>query len=174
MGWGRGHWYTARWVDRLLFPRNGPSAARLVPEWQDLTVGDRILDGAPEMNCAFVVRLLEHDRHLVLHSREHLPPHWADRYGASLDWSWAFVLHPLSDGRTRFLIRSRFHLEPRWVEACYLGLLIPADLVMSRQMLHGVRARAERTTADDLAAAVSSPGTPRSAAGPAPIGAGAP
>jgi hypothetical protein len=31
MGWGRGGWYTARWVDRLLFPANGPSAARIVP-----------------------------------------------------------------------------------------------------------------------------------------------
>lgn len=24
MGWGRGQWYTARWIDRLLFPANGP------------------------------------------------------------------------------------------------------------------------------------------------------
>jgi hypothetical protein len=113
MGWGRGQWYTARWVDRILFPANGPSADRLVPEWQHLQVGDRILDGAPEMNCAFVVRLLEPNRHLVLHSREHLPPQWAERYGASIDWSWAFVLDRLPDGRTRFIFRSRFHLEPR-------------------------------------------------------------
>lgn len=27
MGWGRAGWYTARWVDRLLFPANGPSAS---------------------------------------------------------------------------------------------------------------------------------------------------
>src|SRR5829696_8141190 len=39
MGWGRGQWYTARWVDRLLFPDNGPSADVLVPEWQHLAVG---------------------------------------------------------------------------------------------------------------------------------------
>ena len=55
MGWGRGQWYTARWVDRLLFPDNGPSAERIVPELQDLHVGDRILDGPPEANCAFEV-----------------------------------------------------------------------------------------------------------------------
>ena len=47
MGWGRGQWYTARWVDRLLFPDNGPSADRLHEEWQHLKVGDRVLDGAP-------------------------------------------------------------------------------------------------------------------------------
>jgi len=152
MGWGRGQWYTARWVDRLLFPANGPSAHRLVAEWQQLRVGDRILDGAPEMECAFVVRKLEPDRHLVLHSREHLPPGWAEKYGAAIDWSWAFVLDRLPGDRTRFLFRSRFHLEPRWIEAFYLAVIVPADFVMARQMLRGVRARAEATTADDVAA----------------------
>src|SRR5690349_11911176 len=73
MGWGRGQWYTARWVDRLLFPDNGPSADRLVPEWQRLEPGDRVLDGPPAAHCAFVVRLLEREHHLVLHSTEHLP-----------------------------------------------------------------------------------------------------
>ena len=48
MGWGRAGWYTARWVDRAFFPANGPSADRIHEEWQDLAVGDRVLDGAPE------------------------------------------------------------------------------------------------------------------------------
>ena len=34
MGWHRGSWYTARSVDRLLFPANWPSATQLVPELQ--------------------------------------------------------------------------------------------------------------------------------------------
>ena len=47
-GWHRGGWYTARWVDRLLFPANRPSATRLIPELQrPLRVGDRIPDGPP-------------------------------------------------------------------------------------------------------------------------------
>jgi len=29
MGWGRAQWYTSRWVDRLFFPDNGPSADRI-------------------------------------------------------------------------------------------------------------------------------------------------
>ncbi|MGY1794306.1 hypothetical protein ACI796_10005 [Geodermatophilus sp. SYSU D00525] len=152
MGWGRGQWYTARWVDRLLFPRNGPSADRLVPAWQHLTVGDRVLDGPPEAHCAFTVADVEPPRHLVLHSREHLPPGWAERYGAAIDWSWAFVLQPLEDGRTRFLFRTRARLRPWWVTAAYRIAVVPADLVMSRQMLRGVRSRAERTTRADLVA----------------------
>jgi deazaflavin-dependent oxidoreductase (nitroreductase family) len=152
VGWGRGQWYTDRWVDALLFPRNGPSAGRLVPEWQDLQVGDRVLDGPPDKNCAFVVRSLQPNRHLVLHSCEHLPPGWAERYGATMRWSWAFVLDRRSPEGTRLVVRSRFRLEPRWVEAVYVGLVIPADFVMSRQMLRGIKARAESTTPEDLEA----------------------
>ena len=150
MGWGRGQWYTARWVDRLLFPNNGPSADAIVPELQQLKVGDRILDGPPEANCAFLVEQLEPNRHLVLHSRQHLPPGWSDHFGAAIDWTWAFVLDPLSGERTRFVFRSRMRTAPWWVTALYLGVVVPADFVMSRQMLQGVKARAERTTSADL------------------------
>jgi hypothetical protein len=152
MGWGRGQWYTARWVDRLLFPDNGPSAERLVPEWQDLTVGDRVPDGAPDKHTAFLVAELEPNRHLVLHSREHLPRHWKERYGAAINWSWQLVLDEIAEDRTRFILRSRLRLEPRWVQAFYIAVIVPADFLMSRQMLHGVKQRAERTTSDDLTA----------------------
>jgi hypothetical protein len=33
MGWHRGAWYTAQWVDRLLFPANGPSADHIISEF---------------------------------------------------------------------------------------------------------------------------------------------
>jgi hypothetical protein len=142
MGWHRGGWYTARWVDRLLFPGNLPSADRIVPELQTLAVGDRIPDGAPETGCEFVVEALEPHRHLVLHSRTHLPPGWADRFGATIDWTWAFVLEPMGPERTRFLFRSRARLAPGWVAAVYWLGIVPADFVMARQMLRGVRERA--------------------------------
>jgi hypothetical protein len=49
MGWHRRGRYTARWVDRLLFLGNWPSATRLVPELQrPLRAGDRIPDGPPD------------------------------------------------------------------------------------------------------------------------------
>ena len=144
MGWGRGQWYTARWVDRLLFPRNGASADVIVPELQDLKVGDVVLDGPPEANCSFSVEGLAENRYLVLHSREHLPPGWAQR-GAGIDFTWVFVLDDLGDGRTRLLFRCRSRLWPRWVEAFYVAAMIPADFVMSRQMLRGISRRVERT-----------------------------
>jgi hypothetical protein len=152
MGWHRGAWYTAEWVDRLLFPANGPSADRLLPRFQHLKIGDRIPDGPPESECEFTVAQLEPNRHLTLHSEEHLPPGWKERFGAWIDWTWAFVLDDPGDGKTRFIFRSR-RPGPWCVAAAYLLAIIPADFVMSRQMLRGVKARAERTTAADLLAA---------------------
>jgi len=142
MGWGRGQWYTARWVDKLLFPHNGPSADTIVPEFQNLNVGDKVLDGPPETNCSFTVEGLEENRYLLLHSREHLPPGWRRR-GAGIDFTWVFVLEDLGDGRTRLLFRCRSRLWPWWVEVVYIAAMIPADFVMSRQMLRGVSRRVE-------------------------------
>jgi hypothetical protein len=143
MGWHRGGWYTARWVDRAFFPANGPSADRLHPEWQGLSVGDWVPDGPSETECGFVVRELEPGHHLVLHSTEHLPPQFRDRFGAWIDWSWAFVLRDLGDGRTRFHFRTRARLGPAWLAAAYWLVLVPADFVMACQMLAGVRRRVE-------------------------------
>lgn len=167
MGWHRGAFYTARWVDRLLFPANWPSAERLLSEWQGLGVGDTVPDGAPETECEFVVAELEENRQLVLHSTRHLPPSWRRDHGAWIDWSWAFVWRDLGDGRTRFVFRSRLRAGPWWVAAAFWALIIPADVVMARQMLRGVAVRAERTTDADVAAvrsarAVTTPGSPRS------------
>jgi hypothetical protein len=108
MGWHRGGWYTARWVDRLLFPANRPSVRHIVPELQALAVGDFVPDGPPQSECLFVVERLEPAHALVLHSTSHLPPAWRRRFGAGIDWTWAFVLEPLGGGgRTRFLFRWR-------------------------------------------------------------------
>ncbi|WP_433038178.1 hypothetical protein [Actinomycetospora sp. CA-053990] len=87
----------------------------------------------------------------MLHSTEHLPPGWAERYRAGIDFSWAFVLEPAGVDRTRFVFRTRARLRPWWVAGLYRALVVPADFVMSRQMLRGVRARAEATTDVDLA-----------------------
>ena len=144
MGWHRAGWYTSRWVDRLLFPANEAAADRIHPEWQNLAVGDHVPDGPPGSECFFVVRELEPDHHLLLHSRSHLPPTFRDRFGASIDWTWSFFLTDLGDGRTRFHFRSRARLAPRWLRAAYLLVLVPADHVMAQQMLRGVKTRAER------------------------------
>ncbi len=143
MGWGRAGWYTARWVDQLLFPANGPSADRIIPELQDIDIGTFIPDGAPHTECGLIVEEIEPDRALVLHSNSHLPMSW--RQHATLDWSWAFVLTPIDEGRrTRFHFRSRWTTSPWWLTLGGWVGIVPADFIMSKDMLRGVKQRAER------------------------------
>ena len=142
MGWGRAGWYTYRWVDRLLFPANGPSADRILPEHQQLTVGDQVPDGPPEADCWFTVEQLEPDRLLVLRSTRHLPASWRQR-GLAMDWIWSWQLDESTPERTRVIQRNRMRLEPAWFERAFLATIIPADFIMARSHLRGLRGRVE-------------------------------
>jgi hypothetical protein len=143
MGWGRAGWYTARWVDRLLFPANGPSLDHVVPELQAIDVSTFIPDGPPQTECGLHVVSIEPGRALVLRSNSHLPMGWRDR--ATLDWTWTFVMTPRDGGqRCRYHFRSRWVTAPWWLTlGGWLGI-VPADFVMSRDHLHGIMQRAER------------------------------
>jgi hypothetical protein len=141
MGWHRGGWYTPRWVDRLLFPGNWPSAQRLDPDLvRQLRPGDTIPDGPPG-TAEFVVERVEPPRLLVLRSATHLPASWRVRLRARLDWVWIFALDPVRDGGTRLLIRNRGRVAPRWLDLAYLAVIVPADHVMPRGMFRGLAAR---------------------------------
>jgi hypothetical protein len=141
LGWHRGGWYTARWVDRLLFPANRPSATELLPDLQrPLAAGDHIPDGPPG-TAWFVVEQVRPPHLLVLHSTTHLPASWRARLGAGIDWAWTFALTGSSDGGTRLLLRVRGRTWPWWLTAAYLAALVPADHVMATSMLRGIRRR---------------------------------
>lgn len=143
VGWHRGGWYTPRWVDRLLFPGNWPSAERLDPALErDLVPGDTIPDGPPG-TAHFVVERAVAPSVLVLHSRTHLPAGWAERLGAGLDWVWTFSLTPDGAG-TRLLIRNRGWVTPRWLDLAYRALIVPADHIMAQGMIQGLRSRVGR------------------------------
>jgi hypothetical protein len=143
MGWHRGGWYTPRWVDRLFFPDNWPSAEQLDPLLlRDLRPGDVIPDG-PAGTAQFVVQQAEAPRVLVLRSRSHIPPSWDVRFGATLDWVWTFVLEPEGRG-TRMLIRNRGRVQPWWLDLGYRALVTPADHVMTRGMFSGLGRRLNR------------------------------
>ncbi|HYY80942.1 MAG TPA: hypothetical protein VFD04_17440 [Actinomycetes bacterium] len=143
LGWHRGGWYTPRWVDRLLFPGNWPSATQLVPKLQQpLQVGDRVPDGPPG-TAWFVVEQADPPKLLVLHSTTHVPTSWRLRLGASIDWAWTFLLADTADGGTRLLLRVRGRTRPWWLTAAYVTALVPADYVMAPSMLAGIRRRVQ-------------------------------
>jgi hypothetical protein len=137
MGSGRAGFYTHEWVERLLFITyaDGHSATRIHPEWQALTVGDKV--PYSRFNTVDVIAL-ERPRCLI-----------------AGEW---LVLEPLDAGaRTRLIARTRGGwLEPfaRQVPLCW-PLLWPVAALLERGpgellhhymetgMLKGIKARAE-------------------------------
>jgi hypothetical protein len=152
MGWGRAGWYTYRWVDQLLFPANGPSATSIVPELQQLAVGDHIPDGPPEEDCWFTVEMLERPHLMVLRSTTHTPLAWRERFGAQVDWVWSWHLDQAGPGATRLVQRNRMKLRPRWFEATFLATIVPADFIMARSHLRSIKRLAETTHAQTRSA----------------------
>jgi hypothetical protein len=56
------------------------------------------------------------------------------------------VLYPVDDGRaTRLVFRWRARTTPWWLTLGAQLAIVPADFVMSRGMLRGLRRRAELT-----------------------------
>ncbi len=146
LGYGRAGWYSWYPLD------NGgvPSPDRIVPELQHLAVGDALPDG-PEYREGYGiwrVVALEPERFLVVYSARHpftglevdTSAPGAGPYIAS---SWAFVLQPLGEQTTRLLVRVRASYAPRLVGPLARLFFRPADTVMERTMLEGIKERAE-------------------------------
>ena len=141
MGQDRGGFYSHDWLERL-FGADIHNANDIRPEWQHLAVGDTVWPYPERKLRAMAKRssdvggwrvvALEPSRSLVVQSN-------AGR------WTWALVLQPLPDGRTRLLARTRF-AEPENFVGRVLDALVqqPAHLVMETGVLHGVKVRVER------------------------------
>jgi len=137
MGCRRAGWYSYDWAD------NGgiPSAEGIVPELQQLSVGD-ILPARPEGPGGFAVLQLEESRCLVLGS-----PSLEDGGDGSGEprWrtTWAFLLEPIGDEATQLTVRVRADYEPGPKMALMLPAVAMAHELMERRQLHNLRRRAE-------------------------------
>jgi hypothetical protein len=140
MGYHRAGWYTYPWVDRYLWHIDNPSAAQIVPELQALSVGDIVPDGEPG-TAFYRVNAIDPPRSLVLHSTSHVPAALVERM--SVDWTWAYELHAVSEATTRLVLRVRATFAPWWVRLIYDGMIVPSDFVMARSMLRGIARRAD-------------------------------
>jgi hypothetical protein len=142
LGQGRGGFYGYDFLENLV-GCDIHSAARIVPEWQQIGVGDEVRL-APEVGL--VVASLERGRSLVL--RGGIP---MGNIAPPYDFTWAFVLRDEPDGTTRLLVRERYAYTRPWARL----LVEPAEAVsflMSQKMLRGIKDRAERTAAPQPAA----------------------
>jgi hypothetical protein len=115
------------------------NADRIVPEWQDLKVGDTIAftpAAHPVGRTGPLVAALEPNRALLLCTGDEV----GDCRG-----TWQFVLRERPDGTTRLLFRGRTTADaPLWVALPDQGLEL-GYFMMERKMLLGIMERAERT-----------------------------
>lgn len=133
MGAGtRGGWYSYDFLD------NGrqPSARRIVPELQSLSVG-MVFPAVPGATDGFTLLAFEPERFLVLG--------WLSPEGLPVV-TWAFVLQE-THGSTRLVVRARggpdyaFHGLPPWIGQPFIRLV---HFVMQRRQLIRIAALAER------------------------------
>jgi hypothetical protein len=134
LGQGRGGFYSYDALENLV-GCDIHSADRVVPEWQDLKVGDQV-KLHPEVGLG--VAVVEPGRALVLRGGVPMgaaPPPY--------DFTWAFVLQEQPEGTTRLLVRERYAYTQRWAPLLVEPVAVVA-FVMSQRMLRGIRDRAEQ------------------------------
>jgi pimeloyl-ACP methyl ester carboxylesterase len=133
MGAGsRAGWYSYDWLD------NGrqPSAARIVPEWQQPASGS-IFPALPGVTDGFTLLAIEPERVLTLG--------WLARDGTT-EVTWTFVLNEVIPDVTRLLVRARggpgyrFHGLPLLLTRPVVRVV---HFIMQRKQLLGIAKRAE-------------------------------
>jgi hypothetical protein len=152
IGHQRAGWYSHDALHRLLgiagsVEFEDRSAEHVIPELQSLQVGDEI-EIAPEMGYQVVT--LQPERALVLYVQLDLGTWEAVESGAALPErylrsSWAWVLEPRGEDRTRLIVRVRSDYDDQWNDV--LAAVVPNELgslIMQPKTLQGIKARAEK------------------------------
>lgn len=127
IGQNRGGFYSYAWLENLVGCRMR-NADSIVPEWQELRVGDEIWlhPKAPPLR----VLAIEPGRAIVLEK------------------AWILLLDPVDETTTRLIVRGRSKFAPDLNNAI-LNFLVwrvlfePAHFIMERKMMLGIKERAE-------------------------------
>jgi hypothetical protein len=136
IGYRRGGLYSYDSLDRLFGYLDRPSAARILPEFQNLAVGDEIPLGR---GPSWPVAAIEPNRALVLDMRN------LDGF----DWVWQFGLYAVDESRTQLVSRSCVRTRGALARlATYV--IEPAGFLMTRRMLLGLKQRAEGLRAANM------------------------
>ena len=155
IGQDRAGFYSYTWLENL-FRCAMPRVDRIVPEWQQRSVGDTVwlarrdrYHGEARQKVVQMVR----GRVLTLAS----PSDWGRlvRRENNRSGTWAFILVPIDLYATRLVVRSRGAASPTLLGYLFrLAVFEPAHFIMERKMMLRLKALAERT--DRAAVAVAS------------------
>jgi hypothetical protein len=143
LGCQRGGWYAYDLLD------NGghPSADRIVPEFQHLSVGD-VIKAVPNGSFGFPVAAFEPDRFLTLGGtmdtktgQSGYPSNPPEQFFSG---DQTFYLQPLGPDTTRLIFRMRTDwTDTRLNNFIYRSFVEPISFVMGRKMLINIKKRAE-------------------------------
>ncbi|PUB23440.1 hypothetical protein C8K30_11138 [Promicromonospora sp. AC04] len=141
IGADRGGFYSYTWLENL-FGLKVRNAQRIVPEWQELRVGD-VVRATRDRGGGWYVMGLEPGEALVLQLADLEAGRPARREDpAGWEFLWTIALRETKDGRTRLLLRERVAFRNQLVGR----LTAPVGEVsylMSRRMLFGIKVCAE-------------------------------
>ena len=129
MGYRRGGLYSYDWLDRLFGYLDRPSAERILPEFQQLAVGDVIPVGAGR---GFPVKAIKAGKMLLLGEQVE-----------DLHWAWQFELAAIDGDHTRLISRNCLRVPRSWKSVLMIRLIEPGAFIMTRKMLLGIKHRAE-------------------------------
>jgi len=128
IGYKKAGFYSHDWIDNDRIP----SAERILPAYQGLSVGDTI-PLSKETDAE--VRMLEPGRFMLL-----VVP---GEHGTHGPWTWAWALYAEDATHTRLVTRLRVKLGP-----VSTLLLDAVEIIMMRKCLLGIKQRAEMTAAE--------------------------
>lgn len=137
MGKGRGGLYTYDWLDQVFGVLEGPSSDTLISRFREIRAGDTIPVGG---SAGWPVAIAQSNELLLLNVLE-----------AGAHVTWAFALHRISPTTTRLVTRVRARLPITWKLPLQVAVLDPAEFLMVRRQLIGIRDRAERLAREDSA-----------------------
>jgi hypothetical protein len=149
-GYERAGFYSHEWVYKLMgsndYYEGTRSADRIIPELQDLKVGDAIKINA---DSAFQVVALEPARVLALLARANLETGESFELSGPvpakyMNQSWVYYFEEIDRASTRLIVRWRGDFSPGFANSLLFGMAVEAGaLLMQYKMLQGIRERAE-------------------------------
>lgn len=148
MGYGRGGWYSYEPLDRKL-----PSAREILPEFQELNVGDSM---PTYPGFSFEVKEVQPKQALVLFTdtarakvqMEESLSEGADKAKARQNLpefaaSWGFYLEPQGEDKTRLIERFRVQAPPNAPAPVLNEVMGTGMVLMARKQLLGIKERVE-------------------------------
>jgi hypothetical protein len=136
MGQGRGGLYSYQRLENLI-GCDIHNADRIMPEHQNLQVGDKVRL-TPQDNPALDVAAIVPDSALILCGD--IP----SSQGKPTIWIWIFYLNPIDEDTTRLILRSRLDYASGFGNTLMWRVFTdPIAFNMERKMLQGIKARAD-------------------------------